>query len=196
MLKKELYRFTANWFARLEVAKSRLLGPLDFTAANEVLQDIEELLAELYSRADKQNSFIRLLYLFISHLLIVTDYISKGLVFLDPSAKLKVLDEGFRYGTTGQDNVKERMQALSRELGQPLELIKRSSQSYPAEILREYFGKPDNEQRLFDWAKQMENLAFSKSLIKPSKLPPELKATIGMLCDLFKIDRKHILTIG
>ncbi len=48
-------------------------------------------------------------------------------------------------------------------------------------------------KNLFSLARTFEELAYSKSLIRPLDCNSEQKAIIGLLCDLLGFDRKTII---
>jgi len=194
-LRDDLYKFTTNWFALIEASKSRLLEPPSFAAANEALQDVGQLLGQPYAHADKQESFIRVLYLFISHLYVLMDALQATMAFLEPSHQRKDWEEGLRYGVTGEENIKTRLQTIARATGRSIDSVRQATAVFPADILRDFILREGQGQQLFARAKDFEKLAYQSQLVKPSALSPESRGVLGMLCDIFRVDRKHVLAL-
>jgi hypothetical protein len=193
ILRDEFSRFTTNWFVRHDASKSRLLENLDFVTSNAVLQDIQELLTQIYSTPDKRESLLRLLYVFLSHLFIAVDFLLKDMAFIEMSAKMKNLEDGFRFGITGESNIRIRVEQLAKEIKRTPADVRRASEDFPADILRDFFGKNEIAKNLFKWAKDLEDIAYKKLIVTPSHLPLELKSIVGIMCDIFRIDRKLIM---
>jgi hypothetical protein len=195
LIRDEFSKFTTNWFAKNEVAKSRMLETQDFIIANNFLIDIAIILEQIHSTPIKRDSLIRLLYLFISYLFITVDFILMDMAFIDITQKNRNLEDGFRYGGTSPIKIKLRLEQLTKETGRSITQIKAVSEAIQVDILRDYFGKNDTAKNLFQWAKDFEGAAYSSDLVKPSSLPLELKGPIGLLCDFSKVERQLILNL-
>ncbi|HTF31101.1 MAG TPA: hypothetical protein VK625_19730 [Flavitalea sp.] len=195
LLKDEFSKFSTNWFVKYESAKSRLLENLDFVVSNQILQDIQVILEQIYSTPQKKNGLLRLLYLLISHLFVVIDFILKDMAFIETPLKLRNLEDGFRFGAFGPTKIKLRLEHIAKETNLSISDIKKASEIIPADILKEFFGRNEVTKNLFKWAKEFEDLGYLKSLIVPSSLSTELKSIIGFICDCSRIERKHILGI-
>ncbi|RFM37042.1 hypothetical protein [Chitinophaga silvisoli] len=192
LLKDEFTKFTTNWYLKNESAKSGILENLDFVGANSLLIDIKEILIQFHSTPLKREGLTRLLYLFVSYILITVDFILKDMAFIEASAKNKHLEDGFRYGITGKTKIKIRIEQMATASNRSPQSIIGAVETLPVDILRDFFGKNDNAKNLFKLAKEFENYAYLNSLTKPLDLPPELKGVIGLLCDFSGIDRKMI----
>lgn len=196
LLKEQFSRFTINWFTKNDFAKSELIQHLDHITANELLNNIKTLFFQIHSNPLMQSSLIRLLYLYVSYLCIVIDFILKDYAFLEVEDKIKNLEQGFRYGVVGEAKIKLRVEKLAKETNRSLAEIKTAIDNLPIEILVGFFGKKiDSSKNLFKWAIELESLCYTKKFISPSSLQAELKGIIGMLCDFSQIDRKLILTL-
>lgn len=195
LIKDEFSKFTTNWYSKNEQAKSRLIQNLDFITANQFIVEIGSLLAQIHSTPTKQESLLRLLYLYLSYLCICLDYILKDFAFIETSEKFKLLDEGFKYGVFGTTKIKLRLEQLSKDTHRGLSSIKSAIENLSVNILVDFFGKVDSSKHLFGWAKEFEGIAYKKATFKPSELPVECKSIIGVMCDFTKVDRKLILGI-
>ncbi|WP_149694483.1 hypothetical protein [Chitinophaga sp. CF418] len=164
LLKDEFTRFTTNWYQKNESAKSRILEALDFIGANHLLIDIKEILIHLHSTPLKREGLTRLLYLFVSYLLITVDFILKNMAFIEATAKNKNLEDGFRYGVTGNTKIKIRVEQMALVSSRSIQSIITAAEAIPVDILRDFFGKNDNAKNLFKLAKDFENSAYWVSL--------------------------------
>jgi hypothetical protein len=195
LLKNQYSKLTTNWVAFYENAKSRMLDNADFVVANFILDDIKDVLQHVYSNQQMQESLLRLLYILISNLYIAVDFLLKDMAFIEAPAKNKNLEEGFRYGVVGENNIKVRLESIAPKLGRTVpEVISILSKS-SVDILRDFFGSNDVAKKLFSNAKEFENIAFSKEFSTPSKISAELRGALGLLCDFSNIDRKLILSL-
>lgn len=193
LLKDEFTKFTTNWFLKYENSKSKLIGNLDFATANDVLGDIRLLLEQIPANPQQREILSRMLYLIISHLFIIVDFLLKDMAFIEVALKLKQLEDGFRYGAIGNTKIRLRIEQIANETRRSINDVKKLVESLPVDILRDFFGKNDTAKNLFLWAREFENFAYQKEFIQPYGLPTELKAAIGVLCDCSGVDRKHIM---
>lgn len=193
LLKDEFTKFTTNWFVKYENSKSRLIENLDFAIANDILHDIKIILEQIHSTPQKRKVLIRILYLFISHLFITVDFLLKDMAFIEVANKLRNLEDGFRFGTTGATKIKLRIEQVANDTKRTVNDIRKAVEQIPADILRDYFGKNENAKDLFAVAKEFESLAYANTLMHPTGIPIALKSAIGLVCDCSNVDRKHIL---
>ena len=69
--------------------------------------------------------------------------------------------------------------------------IKQIVDEIEIDILKEFFSKQDIIKNLFKWSIQFEKLSFSRTLVSPNNIDPELKGVIAMFLDYFKLNRKN-----
>ncbi|MCI0391708.1 MAG: hypothetical protein MOB07_23440, partial [Acidobacteria bacterium] len=188
----------ARWY---RTAKGRLLQGLDFNSCNSFLMDIHLLLQEFIATGGNSPRVVRLLYLLISYFLLSLDYASRSIAQLETNERKAHLTNGLRYGEAGQERTEEvidmalRILAASGKADSSTKTnIRREFQEqldvYPAEILGEYFSRPESLKHLFDLARDFEGDAFATNLVLPPECRSEHKAIIGLLCDFLGMDRK------
>src|SRR5690606_22692859 len=68
--------------------------------------------------------------------------------------------------------------------------LMQSLDSFPTDILRDFFSKNENSKNLFTWAREFETLGFKKVFDKPESIDAPLKGVISVILDFNKIDRK------
>lgn len=190
-----------RWFQR---SKAVLLDSLNFDGCNRFLLGIKVLLDEYLATGKLSDVPIRLLYINIAYFLISLDYASRSFVQLDPTVRTNILTNGFRYGEAGQQRTEEIVQMALRLLegtGKTdlfaytalRDEFRKQETEFRAEILGEYFAKSESLKSLFSLSCNFEEQAYARLLIHPDKLPSDQKAIIGLICDLFGLDRKLII---
>lgn len=202
-------RYLSRWRDRLERAKERLLSRLEFDGCNASLSDIRFFMEQAVA---EQNSplgslAIRLMYLNVAYFLITLDYISVQFAFDSEEHRLRVLADGFRYGSRGR----ERTERVIRQAGQLIsayipkasgiiarisEDAERESAQVPADVLAQYFGKIERIRSLFRLAQAFEQAAYEVALNQPATLDLSLQGSISALLDYFGIERKMFFRIG
>lgn len=73
--------------------------------------------------------------------------------------------------------------------------IKKSLDTTEMDILKEFYSKAETTKKIFSWAKNFEQLAFSQLLKKPSELDFEIKGVLAIMLDFYKINRKEYFEI-
>jgi hypothetical protein len=190
-----------RWYRNI---KCKLIEALNFDGCNQLLLGIDVALKEHIATGKSAELSVRLTYILISYFLVCLDYASRVISHLEFNERKLQLTDGLRYGEAGSSRTK-RTAAMALTLiaeagNSPLltyselerELQKQLAE-YPAEILAEYFAKPEILKTLFERARVFEKLAYSATLTFPSECSSEEKAVIGVLADFFKIDRKQII---
>ena len=138
---------------------------------------------------------LRCLYVFLSHSLIILDYLLKDLAFLEQSAKEAILLDGFRYGNRGREGLKQTIALMSQLTRQKISInsFKEEFESVETESLRDYFSKNEVANNVFNFARQFEDLAFVKTLTNPNSLEVNLKSILMLMLDYSNVQRKNFL---
>lgn len=183
-----------DWKSIVEASKSSLLSELDFSSFNLNLLRAKYFIITMLSDVNKKEDANRALYIIISHLLITMDYILKDIVFLESSERERALDEGLKYGNLGKEGVDKVISMAVKISGdKSIKNISKSMESFPIDILKEFFIKNDNNKNLFIWAKKFESLAYEKNFVSITKIADSsLQGFIYLLLDCFNIDRKSL----
>ncbi len=185
-----------TWKSIYEASKSRLLDEMDFSGYNSTLITLEYFLKSCF---DKQKKVIalRAAYAILSHSLLILDYILKDLAFLEPNKKKEMLNDGFKYGNLGIDGVNKTIEMAVKIANSRMSVIdiKKSLDTTEMDILKEYFSKLETTKSLFKWSLAFERLAFQKKIIPPKEIDVELKGTLGIMLDFFKINRRDFFDI-
>jgi hypothetical protein len=192
------------WTRFYRAAKATLLSGLNFNGCNQLLTRIHFLMQEYLATNKSSMPSIRLLYLLTSYLLIAFDYSSRLTTHLDMDLRKMSLAEGFRYGDAGRARAEEIVDTALQLLVETstADLFSRAKlknevdkqlSEYPAEMMAEYFSKPEALKRLFVNACEFEKAAYASQVIMPHQCSSEQKAVLGLLCDFLKIDRRQII---
>ncbi len=195
----ELY---GDWRKDYEASKSQLLQPLNFNTCNRILETIQRLL-DFVQTSDKTEQATRLLYLVISHLLVVLDYALKDMSVKSEETRIRELAGLIRYGESGREKAREVAKFAESVLASMPEirgrippitaLLDEKFTAVRAEVLAEYLARQQNITRLFSMAIAFEGHGFSIDFKRTSDIGTEEKALIGLLCDFYGVDRKSVL---
>ncbi len=191
--KYKSYNFYKNkdWKFIYELSKSKLLSELDYSGANSTLSIINYFLEKSLTDKQKQETAIRLVYLTLSHFLIIVDFIIKDIAFLEQKQREKRLSDGFKFGNLGKDGV-DKIVSMATQIagGKSNSSIIDSLNDVPIDIFKDFFSKNENAKHLFHWAVELEYMGYYETIVSPINLPPYLKGVLSMVLDYFKIDRK------
>jgi hypothetical protein len=184
-----------DWKSIYEKSKSGLLTEMDFSGFNETLNTLSYFLEVFLTDVQKKDVALRMIYILLSHLLLIIDFILKDIAFLEADSKGKKLLDGFTYGNLGRKGIDEMLQIGATIFGSaPPERITKSLENFKTTILSDYFGKNDTIKHVFFSAKEFERLGFNRQLVYPANLEPSLKGTLAVVLDFFDFDRKRIFT--
>jgi hypothetical protein len=185
-----------DWRFIYELSKSKLLNEQDFAGFNSVLLTLLYFVEKSLTDEQKREDATRMIYLILSHLLIIADFIIKDIAFLDKSEREKKLSDGFKFGNLGKEGV-------SKIISMAIQISGNSSKNsflesldgIPINILTDFFAKNDNANNLFGWAKELEMLGYKRIFVTPNQIEAPLKGVISMILDFHSIDRRRFFGI-
>jgi hypothetical protein len=185
-----------TWKTIYETSKSRLLDEMDFSGYNSTLIYLEYFLKSCFDKQKKEIA-LRASYVILSHSLLILDYILKDIAFLEPNQRKEMLSDGFKYGNLGLDGVNRTIEMAVKIANSKMSVsqIKKSLDTTEMDILKEYFSKSEIAKSVFKSALAFERLAFLTEIITPKDLEVELKGTLAIMLDFFKINRKEFFDI-
>lgn len=180
-----------NWRNLYEKSKSSLLEELDFSGYNTNLLYLNYFFNKTFD-PQKKDAAVRATYIFVSHNLLILDYILKDIAFLEPEERKTVLGNGFKYGNLGEEGLKRTIEMAIKISGSKYTAsqIKKIVDEIDIDILKEYFSKQETIKNLFKWSISFEKLAFSRILTMPNNLDIEQKGLIAVFLDYYKLNRK------
>lgn len=185
-----------DWKFLYESSKSKLLTEQDFSGFNSTLLLLQYFLEKAVTDIQKREDATRMIYLILSHLLIITDFIVKDIAFLDTPAKEKKLSEGFNFGNLGKEGVDKILSIAIKISGNKSQSsIAKSLENADTDILKEFFGKNEIAKKLHQWAKELEVIGYSKNLINPNQIDSALKSVLMIILDYSKIERRKFFNI-
>lgn len=190
--KYKCYRLFRNkdWRYIYDLSKSRLLTETDFAGFNSQLISIKYFFEEIMTDNQKRESATRMLYLIISHTLIIMDYILKDITLLDSHTRSKQLLDGINFGNLGKEGVEKIINMATKISGSSNKIYNPNDiEQNTAFILTDFFSKIENSKNLFIWAKELELKGYAKELIEPNELDLAHKSLISVLLDYFSMDR-------
>ena len=180
-----------DWKFLYESSKSRLLTELDFAGFNGTLLLLQYFLEKASTDIQKREDATRMVYLVLSHLLIIIDFIVKDIAFLEISDKEKKLSEGFNFGNLGSDGVDKILSIAIQISGNKSQSsIAKSLENSDTDILKEFFSKNEIAKKLYNWAKELEIAGYNPNFINPNSLEPTLKGLLSVILDYSKIERR------
>ncbi len=180
-----------TWKNLYEQSKSRLLNELDFSGFNISMISLNYYYNKGFDQ-QKREVALRMAYILLSHSLLILDFILKDIAFLEPQKRKDVLSDGFKYGNLGQEGVNRTIDMAVKISNSTISAnkIKKSLETTETDILKEYFSNIESIKSIFNWAIEFEKKAFEKKLIYPKDLETNLKGTLALFLDYFKINRK------
>ncbi|MBN1601232.1 MAG: hypothetical protein JW915_06465 [Chitinispirillaceae bacterium] len=190
--KHKSYKTYANkdWRFLYEITKSRLLTELDFSGFNAVLLLLQYFLEKALTDERKREDATRMVYILLSHLLIIIDYIVKDIAFIDQSEKEKKLSDGFKFGNLGKDGVDKIISMAVQIAGnKQANAFLKTLENMPTDILKDFFSKNENAKNLFSWAKELEYLGYKQPFINPESITVHLKGILSVMLDFTNIER-------
>lgn len=180
-----------DWRMVYEHSKSKLLTELDFSGFNSCLEILTYLILEALADIKKGEPAIRMIFLVLSHLLIIIDFILKDIAFLETVQKEKKLSDGFKFGNLGKEGVDKILSIASQMAGgKSINSYLKSFDSIPTDVLKNFFSKNETAKNLFHWAKELEHLGYKKDFVNPNTIDPQLKGLISVILDYSYIDRR------
>jgi hypothetical protein len=196
-----------DWKGRYKGAKRPLVRGLGYNAVNEWLNEAKFFAEQAHLVITHREIALRMLYMFVSFIMIAVDFVMKDLAFSEASAKLTALSDGLRYGSQGPAGTREVLALATglieqyapeqRVLGMRIrEGLQRDLEAIPTKILAEFFAKQSVSHELFKVAKELEAAAYSTALVPPGALSGATKAVLGILLDFWELDRTSVMQNG
>lgn len=185
-----------DWRFIYEASKSRLLTEQDFSGFNSTLSTLIYFIEKVLTDEQKREDATRMVYLVLSHMLIIIDFIVKDIAFLDTTDREKKLSDGFKFGNLGKDGVDKIISMAVQISGnRSANSLLKSLESIPTDILRDFFSKNEITKNLFNWAREFEQLGYKKQFINPEQIEAPLKGVISLMLDFARIERKKFFEI-
>jgi len=185
-----------DWRFIYETSKSKLLTEQDFSGFNSSLSNLEYFLETALIDEQKREDATRMVYIILSHILIIIDFIVRDIAFLDTIDREKKLSDGFKFGNLGKEGVDKIISMAVQISGnKSASSFMKSLDSVPTDILKDFFSKNDNSKNLFNWSREFENLGFKRTFTNPDSIEASLKGVISVMLDYLKIERKKFFDI-
>lgn len=185
-----------TWRTLYENSKSRLLTELDFSGFNSTILLLNYFVKKCFDK-QKKESAVRMVYLLISHSLLILDYILKDIAFLESDERMRQLNDGFKYGNIGRkgfDQIVDRSVAITGSRT-PASVIKARLDTGEMDAFKEFFSKIDVIKKVFHWSLGFEIVGYSKTFFSPNHIDSELRGVISILLDYYKIPRKDFFNL-
>lgn len=183
--------FNKDWRSMYEVSKAKLLTEMDFSGFNALLTYLKYYIEKAVTDVQKLEDATRMIYITMSHLLVIIDFILKDIAFLDSGVKEKKLSDGFKFGNLGKDGVGKIIEmAISISGAKSTHSIMKSIESNQAEILKEFFSRNEIARNVFLVARNFEELGFRREFKNPNELDPTQKSFLSVLLDYAQVERR------
>lgn len=183
-----------NWEAIYKESKSRLIGSYDFASLNNGVFDLGLFLQLIITDQKNRDTAVRMVYLVMSHTLIIADYILKEFAFESSTEKVRLISDGINFGDLGPLGAEKIFRFAEIATQTRLTTDMRNRMLDPrATHLIEFFQKNETARNLFKWAKDFEALGFAIKLPLPHEIDPVLRGVIAVFLDYFELQRKSII---
>lgn len=184
-------------------SKSILLEPPNFDCVNRQLSITRSVLEQTIVFVN-DGAAIRCLYATVACLLISIDMALSVWVFEPRHEQRRRILDGVRFGSAGRQRIESIVGLVGRLGSRPDSPFPKVAQSLraaladaadgiPADMLAEYFSRPESSQQMFTNARKLLARSFEVPLVRPAALESELKAVLGVLCDFYGFRREDVL---
>lgn len=197
-LMEQLSKFTSynffknkDWRFIYEASKSKLLSELDFSGFNSAIILSRYFIEKILVDEEKRSLALRMLYIVVSHSLIIIDFILKDVVFLDQVSKENRLSEGLKFGNLGREGVDRIIKLASSISKTPATNLLASMDNSSTDVLKNFFAKNENSKITFSLAKEFESLGYQVNLLFPNSTTSGVKSVLGVYLDYLNIERKR-----
>jgi hypothetical protein len=189
-------KLQGGWLDKLDNAKSRLVGKLDFSGCNAWLEDAKYFF-DAFGAGRRREAACRCAYLMVSFFFLGLDFRLAQLAFEPAERRRDALLNGFAYGEGGREKLEATTDLLRRfrpDVARELTAnLPPPTAGRPA-ILAEFFARTEVSNSLFVLAQQFEALAFNPTIAFPDGLPVSAKAVLAVLLDAVDLDRRRFLS--
>jgi len=197
-----LGKLGGDWLGIYERGKSLLLDGLSFDSCNSWLDDCGYFMEQSALVDSDGLPALRLLYLTAAKLLVALDFILSQHISADVNSRVKILDDGFRYGSAGKgfsQRMSLMMSSLVRgvsndfELGKSIEReLDSQIKSVRADVIADYFSRGNVVNSLFELSREFEAFGFAIMAQKPDLLSSGAQGVLGIIADFHQLDRKKV----
>jgi hypothetical protein len=177
-----------------------LARPLSFDSCNEWMIHAKFFAEQSITKENQRETALRCLYIICSFIAIAVDYSMKEISFHDIPERIKLIKEGFTYGSRGSLGIKKILNvamglveenakdgaAIARQVKASVE---NQLSKLNTAILGEYFSKNEVARGLFAIAKEFEQLAMNRKFSDHTSASIELRSMLFCLLDYWSIDR-------
>ncbi|SNR71880.1 hypothetical protein [Flavobacterium sp. ov086] len=184
---KSYKTYNKDWRYLYENSKSKLLNEQDYSGFNSTLILLKYFVEKSLVDVQKAEIATRMIYILLSHLLVIMDFILKDIAFLDTSIRMKRISEGLNYGNLGKDGVNKIIEIAYQIAGKNVVFSHQTN----LDILIEYFSKLEISKKMYSWAKEFETLGYSKTFTNPNLIENiGLKGPLFVILDYMNIERR------
>lgn len=196
-----LEKLDGDWKGKMFESKALLAKGLNFDNVNSLIELARFFAQQTITKPSQKNLALRCFYKICSYIAVNIDYLQRELSFLeDAESRRKAFVEGFRYGSSGQKNIKKIVDMSLSFVEQYSENgkttanqarynINKQLEDAQTNILAEYFSKHEILQGVFNAALKFESLSMQKNFSSHSESIVEVKSFISVLLDYYSIDR-------
>ncbi|WP_235039901.1 hypothetical protein [Vreelandella profundi] len=202
-----LGKLDGDWKGQIIKSKGLLAKGIGFDACNQWMEVSRFFAEQVLTKPSQREVALRCFYYSLSLFSVGVDFILKELSFLDHDERMNKLVEGFTYGSMGRNGV-TKMLSTSLSLveqfapeGKAVSSLVRAKviadfESLPTNVIGEYFSKSEVGKVIFSVAKELENVAMSRSFRSHYESSIELRGVIGCLLDYWEINRKDFGSVA
>lgn len=196
-----LEKFDGDWKGKVLESKALLAKGLNFDNVNRLIEIARFFAQQAITKPSQKVLALRCFYKLCSYVSVNIDYLQRDLSFLeDAEARRKAFVEGFRYGSSGEKNIK-RIVDMSLSFveqysdngkvtaNQARYNINKQLEDTQTNILAEFFSKHEVLQGMFSTGLKFEALSMQKTFSTHGESSVEVKGFVGALLDYYSIDR-------
>jgi len=198
----QLSKLDGDWKNRIKLSKSLLSMGLSFDSCNKWLIEGRFFAEQSITKQNQRELALRCLYLICSFIAVSVDFVMKEISFQEQPERIKLIKDGFTYGSRGNAGV-NKMINLAMGLveqhatdGKVISQQVRRSVEHQFEqlntgILAEYFSRNEVSRSLFNVARELEKMAMSRHFFTHQMASVETKSLLFCLLDYWGIARNY-----
>lgn len=198
-----LGKLDGDWKRRIFDSKALLATGLNFDNINKLIEYGRFFVEQILTKPSQKEVALRCFYHICSYIAINIDYLQRELAFLeDGNARKKAFQDGFRYGTKGEKEIKQIIDmslAFVEQYSEHGDItanqarynIHKQLENIETDILADYFSNYEVLQNIFKTAIDFEAIAMKKQFSGHINSSVEIRSFIGALLDFYGIDRKQ-----
>ena len=203
--KFDSWKADGDWLGALDRVKSAVVSSSPFHAFNAATGAFRFFGERISTRTKFEDQARRCAAFAAALSCIALDRALEPLQFAEPSARRNAIRNGIAFGDTGNGQSVRTIRTVLDVIAEHVDggkavsaRVRRFFDDLPdqsrADVVADHFAQDVASQKLFSVARELERWAF-RGLATEIELSVDARATLGVLADFTKVDRKNFLPL-